>query len=297
MVRVYFALLIAVFVGWNTLPAQGAARAVESVNQYDENGLKTGFWVIKGHMVNATKYKPDQKIEEGHYVANKREGLWKKYHTNGNLKSEINYENNRPFGAYKLFYPSGKLEEDGNWVRERNTGEFKRFHTNGNVAQEFSFKDNGLRNGKQLYYHENGNLEMEVEIIDGVEEGVMKRYYPNGDLMEEKVLKNGVVEKGSIKKYAPKNEVVPEVAPTESEDVKYSVRNTEDKPNLDVFKFNGRNTLYNKNRQVSQIGEFRDGRLWNGKWKKYDKNGLIEKIEIYQEGVYIGNAPITEDDL
>ncbi len=297
MIRFTLIFLSAIFFGFNSLPAQASVHGVEKVNQYDENGLKTGYWIIKGHMVNATNYKPDQKIEEGSYVANKRQGLWKKYHTNGNLKSEINYENNRPFGPYKLYYSTGKLQEDGNWVRERNTGKFKRFHPNGAVAQDFTFTETGLRTGKQLYYFENGNVEMEVEVVNGVEEGVMKRYYPNGDLMEEKELRNGIVEKSSIKKYPAKSAVQPEVKRAEPTEVKYSVRNTEDKPNLDVFKFNGRNTLYNKNRQVSQVGEFRDGRLWNGKWKKYDKNGIIERIEIYKEGIYIGNAPITDDDL
>ena len=297
MIRFVLVLLTAIFLGFNSLPAQASGSLAESINQYDENGLKVGYWIIKGHMVNATNYKPDQKIEEGNYVANKRQGLWKKYHTNGHLKSEINYENNRPFGFYKLYYSSGEVQEEGNWVRERNTGQFRRYHPNGAVAQEFSFTDAGLRTGNQRYYYDNGNLEMEVEIVDGVEEGVMKRYYPNGDLMEEKELRKGIVEKSSIKKYPVKNKVLPEDISAAQTEKKYSVRNTEDRPNLEVFRHNGRNVLYNKNRQVSQIGEFRDGRLWNGKWKKYDQNGIIEKIEIYKEGIYIGNAPITDDDL
>lgn len=296
MVRLYLGGLIALFMGLNGLTAQGEALAGEEINQYDENGLKTGYWVIKGHMVNATKYKPDQKIEEGRYEANKREGLWKKYHTNGKLKSEITYVSNRPHGPYKLYYPSGNIEEQGNWVRQHNTGDFKRYHKNGNIAQDFTFEDNGRRTGNQRYFYENGNLEMEVEIVMGVEEGVMKRYYPNGDLMEEKELSNGVVKKETIKKYPPRGKEKPAVDRTAAVTVKHSIRNTEDKPNLAVFKFNGFNTLYNKNRQVTQVGEFRDGRLWNGKWKRYDKNGLIQKIEIYKEGVYVGNAPITESD-
>jgi antitoxin component YwqK of YwqJK toxin-antitoxin module len=296
MMRITLSLIFTLFIGFNTLPAQGAVNE-SAINQYDEQGRKTGHWVIKGHMINATNYKPDQKVEEGEYVANKREGLWKKYHTNGELKSEINYRSNRPSGPYKLYFPSGILEEDGNWIDERNTGEFKRYHPNGKVAQEFIFEDNGLRTGLQKYYYDNGQLELEVEIVKGLEEGLMRRYYPNGDVMEEKMLSGGVVKKGTVKKYPKKaiEEVEPE-RPSAVE-VKHSVRNTEDKPNLDVFKFNGRNTLYNKNRQVTQIGEFKEGRLWNGKWRHYNKNGLLEKIEIYKEGVYIGNAPFTEDDM
>ncbi len=296
MMRIYFGLLFVFFVGFNALPAQAAVASNNNINQFDEQGRKTGLWVIKGHMINATNYKPNQKVEEGEYVADRREGVWKKYHTNGELKSEITYVSNRPRGSYKLYYNSGILEEDGNWVNEKNAGEFKRYHPNGKLAQDFIFEDNGLRTGTQKYYYENGQLEMEVQILKGVEEGMMRRFYPNGELMEEKLLSNGVVKKGSIVKYDQSTKKAPEIVRPSAVKVKHSVRNTEDKPNLAVFKFNGRNTLYNKDRQVTQVGEFRDGRLWNGKWKHYNRNGLIERIEIYKEGVYIGNAPITEDD-
>lgn len=297
MARSYFIFVFAIFMVLSTLPAHGSSQAEGSINQFDDQGRKTGYWVIKGHMINATNYKPDQKVEEGEFVANKREGLWKKYHTNGELKSEITYRSNRPFGPYKLYFPSGILEEDGKWVDERNTGEFKRYHPNGQVAQEFTFEENGLRTGMQKYYYDNGQLELEVKIVKGLEEGLMRRFYPNGDIMEEKMLSGGVVKKGTIKKFPPKTKQEQAVDRPSAVEVKHSVRNTEDKPNLDVFKFNGRNTLYNKNRQVTQIGDFKDGRLWNGKWKHYNKNGMLERIEIYKEGVYIGNAPFSEDDM
>lgn len=298
MLRFSLILIASVLLGLNFLPAQASEVAVDAVNQYDENGLKTGHWIITGEMVSSAKYKPGQKVEEGTYLANKREGVWKKYYTNGNLNSEITYVNNRPHGPYKLFYPTGGVQEDGNWIRERNTGSFKRYHLNGKVSQEFFFTDYGLRTGTQLYYYENGNVELQVEIVDGLEEGEMRRYYPNGALMERKMLSNGVVEQGTVEKFPMPTEVRQEdFVRSAPEEKRYSVRNTEDKPNLEVFRHNGRNVLYNKNRQVSQVGEFRDGRLWNGKWKRYDTNGIIEKIEIYREGVYIGTAPITEDDL
>jgi antitoxin component YwqK of YwqJK toxin-antitoxin module len=294
-----FALLVFIFFAGPACVAGQMANytdsSEENINQIDANGLKTGYWVIKGHMVNSTNYKPDQKIEEGTYVENKRHGLWKKYHTNGKLKSEITYYMNRPKGSYKLYYPSGVLEEDGNWDDAKNVGEYKRFHPNGKTSQDFHFEPNGLRTGIQKYYYENGNLELEVEIKQGLEQGLMRRYYPNGDLMEEKILENGVVKKGSVKKYEQRSPEV-KVVETPAVPLKHSVRNTEDKPNLEVFKFNGKNTLYNKNRQVTQSGEFRDGRLWNGKWYRYNNDGLLEKIEVYREGTYIGNAPITDDD-
>ncbi len=297
MIRQSLLFVFSLFICFQALPAQVSAETSANINQLDEMGRKTGHWVITGAMIKSNHYKPDQKVEEGEYVANKREGLWKRYHTNGKVKTEITYRNNRPEGPYKMFYPTGVVEEDGQWVNEHNVGSFKRFHPNGQVAQEFSFEDNGLRTGLQRYYYENGNPELEVEVVQGLEEGLMRRFYPNGDLMEEKMLKGGVVDKSTIKKYEPRKETQLVAERTPAVEAKASVRITEDKPNLEVFKHNGQNVLYNKQKQVTQIGEFKDGRLWNGKWKKYSANGLIEKIEIYKEGVYVGNAPITQDDM
>ena len=52
------------------------------------------------------------------------------------------------------------------------------------------------------------------------------------------------------------------------------------------------NKLYNVNKQISEDGEFKEGKLLNGKKYIYDKNGLLEKIGIYKEGKYVGDAEI-----
>jgi hypothetical protein len=35
-----------------------------------------------------------------------------------------------------------------------------------------------------------------------------------------------------------------------------------------------------------QDGEFKDGRLYNGKMYVYDEDGILLKVKIYKEGVY-----------
>ena len=69
----------------------------------------------------------------------------------------------------------------------------------------------------------------------------------------------------------------------------------EDKPNIHVFKDTGKNTLYNKDLQVSQSGYFKNGRLWIGRWYRYDNNGILESIEVYKDGKLAGYAPFEED--
>lgn len=269
------------------------------INQVDENGLRQGYWIIKGYMVNDDAFGPNATVEEGNYVNNRKEGLWKKYYPTGILRSEITYKNNRPSGAYAIYYSNGQIEEKSNWVRNKNIGEFKRFYPNGEPQQEFFFADNGKRNGVQKYYYENGQLALEVNIRNGKEEGEMRRYYENGKLSETKVMSGGELNQGSTRTYrgnAPKEPKVSTKPVVNNKEVPPAAK-SEAKPN-DAFTFepDGHNILYNASQQITQVGDFRNGRLWDGKWYRYNKDGILVRIEIYKDGKYIGTGVIEEDD-
>jgi antitoxin component YwqK of YwqJK toxin-antitoxin module len=206
----------------------------------------------------------------------------------------VNYVMGLPRGDYKTFYPDGKTEEQGTWDLDRNTGGFKRWHPNGQLAQDFIFNSYGVRNGAQKYYHENGQLEVEVNIKDGKEEGTLKRYYANGDLQQTAQFNGGVVNEANSKYIKPVHKVEAEkpdpnakVAP---------VRTQEEVTNAVVFRENGYNTLYDKQLRISQQGEFHNGKLWDGKYYRYNKAGELSKIEVYIDGRYAGNAVITDED-
>lgn len=268
--------------------------ASETLNALDADGRRTGYWVINGSMRPTRGYRPDQVIEEGNYEANRKQGLWKRYFPSGSVQSEINYQNNVPNGPYVTYHPNGKTEEKGNWQFNKNVGEFTRWHPNGKVSQEFTFTEHGLRNGPQKYYHENGQLELDVNIVNGKEEGTMTRYYANGDVKETKKFNGGIMDPASIRKHEMKK---PEVKVKETPAVpeKHSVVVKEDKPNVHRFKDTGKNTLYNKNLQISQSGYFKNGRLWDGKWYHYNRDGLLETIEVYKNGKLAGYAPIEDE--
>jgi antitoxin component YwqK of YwqJK toxin-antitoxin module len=281
----------------------GHASTGDDLNSIDDQGLRQGYWIIKGYMSEKPEFAANNKVEEGEYLNNKKEGSWKHYWPNGNMKSEIFYHHNRPQGAYKVFYIDGQLEEQGNWERNKNIGEFRRFHTNGQPQQEFYFADSGKRNGIQKYYHDNGQVELEVNIINGKESGVMKRYHPDGMMKQEMVLENGVLKDGSIKNHdiksnkpsqKPKQPTVEEIYDIAKDAPE--TKEAEDKTNSACnFKPNGYNILYSENQQVTQIGEFKNGRLWNGKWHRYNRDGILVRIEIYKSSRYIGTGVIEEE--
>lgn len=52
------------------------------------------------------------------------------------------------------------------------------------------------------------------------------------------------------------------------------------------FKPNGYNKIYNDNDEIWQDGEYKNGKLWNGKVYIYDSDGILLRILIYKEGIY-----------
>lgn len=264
-------------------------------NYTDNQGRRQGYWTIIGSFSSEDGYRSNQIVEEGEYLDNKRTGVWKKYYPTGTLQSEINYIENHPYGPYLTYYPNNRLEESGYWTANKNTGDFKRFHENGNLAQEFHFNSRGKRDGVQKYYYPDGTLQCSVEVDNGVAHGEYALYYPNGELREQKRITNGEVEPESVKTFELEKPLkvalgIPDLPSEET------TPDISDRPNLDEFKATGSNTLYNRSRQITQVGQFIDGRLWNGKWYKYDENGILRRVEVYKEGRFIGYGIIDDSN-
>lgn len=274
--------------------AQAGSVAQDTLNRLDEMGRKQGYWRIQAPLAEKPGYTDGQLVEEGRYTNSKRTGVWKRYWPNGQVMSEITYHMGRPKGNYVIYYPSGKTEEQGSWDLDRNTGTFKRWHPNGKLAQDFVFNAYGVRDGEQKYYHENGQLAVSVQVNEGREEGTMKRYTADGKLLQVAEFDNGVIDPSRSRFIQP--------AP-QADDVKADPKadpapavSTEETTNAVLFRENGYNTLYDKQLRISQQGEFRNGRLYDGRRYDYDKDGLLVRIQVFKGGRYAGDAVITEED-
>ncbi len=265
----------------------------DTINYIDENNLKQGFWKIFGRMKKLPDYQPDQVVEQGEYENSRKQGIWKMFYPNGKTKSEIAYVNSRPNGYYKTYYENGELEEEGEWKNNRNVGKFVRKHPNGEVAQEFEFNESGKRDGEQKYYYEDGSIMIVAQIKEGKEEKVTE-YYPDGSLKAEKVFVDGNLDVANTKVYEPKTPIKP-VETTEKEPVKVVKVNKEEVENKGTFDGNGQHKLYNKDKQISKDGVFKNYRLIDGKNYKYDENGILISIELIKNGRYIGEAPLPKE--
>lgn len=287
-------LLVSAGAGQRAVAFNVAGIQLDTTNRMDATGRKEGWWRITAPKEDKPDYADGQLIEEGRFNGGKRTGTWRRYWPNGKLMSEITYVAGRPRGPYRTFYPDGRTEEQGTWDLDRNTGTFKRWHPNGKLAQDFVFNAYGIRDGVQRYYHENGRLEVEMTVKEGREEGTLKRYFPNGDLRQVAVFHGGEIDAARSRYIEPATPTVPEAPPTTAKPA--PERRSDEVTNAVLFRGNGFNTLYDKQLRISQQGDFKDGRLWDGRYYRYGQQGELVRIEMYEMGRYAGNAVITDED-
>ncbi|UKN00911.1 hypothetical protein K6119_14340 [Paracrocinitomix mangrovi] len=254
-------------------------------NKTDEQGMKQGMWTIWGHMKPEKGYPEKGKIEEGPYKDNRKNGEWIKYHKDGKTPRLIGvYENNRPNGAYKKYYENGGIMEEGTFSGGKQKEVFKRYHENGNVAQEKTFNADGKEDGKVAYYFEDGTPEFVFTKKDGVTVGTGTRYYPNGDVKEIITYNDD----GSVAKTEQKDRVNPPKGQVADETAGGGgPSGTAGKTkNGEKFNRDGYNKLYNSDDELWMDGQFKSGKLWEGKLYKYDSDGILLKIEIWKNGKY-----------
>ncbi|XOV66885.1 MAG: toxin-antitoxin system YwqK family antitoxin [Fluviicola sp.] len=279
-------LLLGVFVGICVFPSFAGSDQGGPVNKVDEEGKKQGKWIYLGKDRPNLGFPAEGKIEEGTYKDDRKEGTWIKYHNDGKtpkLKGE--YHNNRPSGAYEKIGANGIVIERGTFVKGKYVNKLERFHPDGSPKYVGNHDENGLEEGKIVYYYPNGQEEYVYEAVDGKPTGKAIRYYENGNIKE--ITTYGADGTLMNKEYRePVDPITPSPDP--------SFQNNERPPSIGPsprtkgakFQPNGYNKVYNDNDEISQDGEFKDGRLFDGKVYVYDEDGILLKVRVFKNGFY-----------
>ena len=88
----------------------------------------------------------------------------KRWHKNGQLEFEGNYQYGKKHGQHKWWYPNGQLEFEEHYVNGKKHGLFKGWWKNGQLDYEGVFKYN-QRDSLWRAYYENGQLRQETDFI------------------------------------------------------------------------------------------------------------------------------------
>ena len=292
MKKIYFIFVFLVY-----QISQGQSQSYElgakgdTLNLIDALGKKQGKWILKGKHKPGSCFTPEQKAEEGKYADNRKIGKWLEYYCNGNMKNQLTFQNGRPDGYAIMYHENGKISEEGNWKNNRWTGPYKLYYENGQAQHEFNFNASGKREGPVKYFYENGQIAIEGAFVNGKEAGVITEYHENGDLKATKTFNDGAVDVASIKEFEPKKPIIKTVEKIEGPK---AIVKADEKVNgaKGPLVLNGQNITYNKNKQITKDGFFKDNRLMEGKAYIYDINGILQRVSVYKNGNYVGDAPI-----
>jgi len=151
---------------------------------------------------------------EGTFANGELEGLCKQYYENGNLHFEGTYVNGKSEGLYKQYFENGNLDFEGYYVNDELNGSYKDFYENGDLQKIANFVD-GKLNGPYEEYHSSSSLNDSGQIaLKGTRKndklhGYVIQYWRNGNILFEINYKNGLWD-GLCIEYDPneKNKII-----------------------------------------------------------------------------------------
>ena len=251
-------------------------------NTTDAQGKKQGNWVVYG------KDKPDDghcatcKVEEGKYVDGRKEGRWIKYFPDGvTPRLDAHYVGGQPNGDYIKYHENGVIKEKSSYHNRKQSGPFIIMNEQGIVTQEKTFDDNGQIQGVEKFYYDDGSIQMVITKKDGVAQGTSTTYWENGDVKKEITFGPDGKALTTVNKEMVNPSTVKVVKGSGGPDGGSGIIKDGKKYDRD-----GYNKLYNKADELWMDGNFKSGKLWDGKYYKYDSDGILLKIEIWKEGKY-----------
>lgn len=249
----------------------------DTTNLLDDQNQKQGYWIFTNQQKRLPGYQPNQKVEEGYFVNNKKEGKWIFYFRNGKRKHVLFYENGVPDGKATFYYKNGTIKETGTWRNNRWVGEYKQYYENGNPKNHFNYDNRGLKNGKQIYFHKNGNPSLIGTWSNGGETGDLAEYKEDGTSNTERY------KAGPELNIKNKEDSIEKDSLTIAND-SLKIKKYKKKKELEVpFDGNGFHEFRDKNGNKTKVGEFENGLLVNGKIFKYDEKGKLISTKIVKD--------------
>ncbi len=252
---------------------------IEIQNRYDTNGnliysgpYKTGIPVgihreynADGTVKSSVIYN-DQgvKVSEGIVTEDgRRNGEWKNFFENDNIREKGEYDNNRRTGDWTFYNNEGQIIQTGQYRNGRPEGLWKWYYTDGNILREEEYYQ-GNRDGKFIEYSKDKEIISEGQYLDGEKNGYWN--ITIGDHREEGNYIIGLRD-GMWRYYDDEGNLL------------YRGRYLQDNPD-------GYHFYYYENGRIKEE-QYYDMGLRHRTWKKYDEEGVLQMTITYKNDVEV----------
>jgi len=183
---------------------EGRLRSTQRINALDDQNRKTGIWMEWNSM--------ERKIEEGPWLAGKRNGIFKFYDGFGQLDYLEKYEFGEivkdveattPVDVRTTRHPNGVIATKSTYSEDALIGVFRAYDTTGTLESGALYEANkkvaegitneeGNRTGWWVWFDEMGNKKASGNYTAGKEEGKWEYFNALGDIIQEGFFKNGL---------------------------------------------------------------------------------------------------------
>ncbi|MCF8218028.1 MAG: hypothetical protein K9J21_03480 [Bacteroidales bacterium] len=252
--------------GWSKVffPDSTLKREVKYVD-----GKKDGFekeYDREGNIVTLKKY--DQGFLVSREFINRRDkqgrkqGPWKTFYNNGNLKTSVTYLNGKKNGIYKKYNKNGGLVE------------IKKYKNGKEITDDEQVADYEIKRN----YYNNGQVKTKATYLNDKMDGVRREYDKEGNITKSYVMDQGRVEEkgGIVDKSGLKQGKWEEYY--ESGQIKAKGKY---KDGVKV----GEWVYYFENGQIEQRGKYNENGKAEGLWRWYYPDGQLRKQEYLDNGV------------
>lgn len=197
-------ILFLALVLMNSNSAFVAQNPADTINHKDSLGKKQGYWKIYAHMLNEPVYKPEEVIEEGNYLNDRKTGLWIKYYPGGKIKSKISYQNGKVYGFFEVYYSNGCMEESGELTNGYMKLQIRYLPNCGDSIKGEVIKKDTLQKfvkySHSQIYPENLTTKkdsvFEVPVVNDSTNGYTKIYDKNKNILLDGYFENGKLKEG-----------------------------------------------------------------------------------------------------
>ncbi|HOY94444.1 MAG TPA: toxin-antitoxin system YwqK family antitoxin [Catalimonadaceae bacterium] len=121
---------------------------------------------------------------EGQLVNGLREGAWKFYYPNGRLMASETYRNGELNGISTSYFPDGNVSSVENWADDLQQDSSWYFHPNGKIHRKGRY-EKGVYQGVWLTFYPGGQIQQSGGYLDGLPSGLYRNWFENGFLQEE----------------------------------------------------------------------------------------------------------------
>ena len=167
----------------------------QDFNRTDGKGRRQGEW--------RDYYANGQLRYEGRFKNDKCKGVFKYYDEQGNLKATNEFNKSGEKALNKTYAPNGRMIATGNYVNQKKEGEWKYYDATSGQLRLVEDNQNGKVHGwSRLYNPNNGVLAEETQYVNGVPEGQCRKFSDTGVLLMECQYHNGQLD-GPCKSYYP----------------------------------------------------------------------------------------------